>query len=150
MYVDDCSDEDLQTVSAIRDADQFLARIQAETGHDFLTFLTILTSHISMPKSTPITSSLISPFMGAFTEEVRCQSRNEDLQTNSLPHLTTNQSRRIEPMTNQDELKLAHSGAWSDDEIKRLENMVASGFTNELIAKALGRKLQPVATRCII
>ena len=25
-------------------------------------------------------------------------------------------------MTNQDELKLAHSGAWSDDEIKRLEN----------------------------
>ena len=50
-------------------------------------------------------------------------------------------------MTNQDELKLAHSGAWSDDEIKRLENMVASGFTNELIAKALGRKLQAVATR---
>ena len=50
-------------------------------------------------------------------------------------------------MTNQDELKLAHSGAWSDDEIKRLENMVASGFNNELIAKALGRKLQPVATR---
>ena len=50
-------------------------------------------------------------------------------------------------MTNQDELKLAHSGAWSDDEIKRLENMVASGFTNELIAKALGRKLQPVATK---
>ena len=49
-------------------------------------------------------------------------------------------------MTNQDELKLAHSGAWSDDEIKRLENMVASGFTNELIAKALGRKLQAVAT----
>ena len=43
-------------------------------------------------------------------------------------------------MTNQDELKLAHSGAWSDDEIKRLENMVASGFTNELIAKALGRE----------
>ena len=50
-------------------------------------------------------------------------------------------------MTNQDELKLAHSGAWSDDEIVRLENMVASGFTNELIAKALGRKLQGVATR---
>ena len=50
-------------------------------------------------------------------------------------------------MTNQDELKLAHSGAWTDDEIKRLENMVASGFTNELIAKALGRRLQPVATR---
>ena len=50
-------------------------------------------------------------------------------------------------MTNQDELKLAHSGAWSDDEIARLENMVASGFTNELIAKALGRKLQGVATR---
>ena len=50
-------------------------------------------------------------------------------------------------MTNQDELKLAHSGAWSDDEIKRLENMVASGFNNELIAKALGRKLQAVATR---
>ena len=50
-------------------------------------------------------------------------------------------------MTNQDELKLAHSGAWTDDEIKRLENMVASGFTNELIAKALGRKLQGVATR---
>ena len=50
-------------------------------------------------------------------------------------------------MTNQDELKLAHSGAWSDDEIKRLENMVSSGFTNELIAKALGRKLQAVATR---
>ena len=50
-------------------------------------------------------------------------------------------------MTNQDELKLAHSGAWSDDEIKRLEDMVASGFTNELIAKALGRRLQPVATR---
>ena len=50
-------------------------------------------------------------------------------------------------MTNQDELKLAHSGAWSGDEIKRLENMVASGFTNELIAKALGRKLQPVATK---
>ena len=50
-------------------------------------------------------------------------------------------------MTNQDEMKLAHSGAWSDDEIKRLENMVASGFTNELIAKALGRKLQAVATR---
>jgi len=50
-------------------------------------------------------------------------------------------------MTNQDELKLAHSGAWSDDETKRLENMVASGFTNELIAKALGRKLQPVATK---
>ena len=50
-------------------------------------------------------------------------------------------------MKNQDELKLAHSGAWSDDEIARLENMVASGFTNELIAKALGRKLQGVATR---
>ena len=50
-------------------------------------------------------------------------------------------------MTNQDELKLAHNGAWSGDEIKRLENMVASGFTNELIAKALGRKLQGVATR---
>ena len=50
-------------------------------------------------------------------------------------------------MTNQNELKLAHSGAWSDDETKRLENMVASGFTNELIAKALGRKLQPVATK---
>jgi len=50
-------------------------------------------------------------------------------------------------MANQDELKLAHSGAWSGDEIKRLENMVASGFTNELIAKALGRKLQAVATR---
>ena len=30
MYIDDCSDEDLQTVSAIRDADQFLAKIQAE------------------------------------------------------------------------------------------------------------------------
>ena len=30
MYIDDCSDEDVQTVSAIRDADQFLARIQAE------------------------------------------------------------------------------------------------------------------------
>ena len=50
-------------------------------------------------------------------------------------------------MTNQDEMKLAHSGAWTDDEIKRLENMVASGFTNELIAKALGRRLQPVATK---
>ena len=50
-------------------------------------------------------------------------------------------------MTNQDELKLAHSGAWTDDEIKRLENMVTSGFTNELIAKALGRKIQAVATR---
>ena len=50
-------------------------------------------------------------------------------------------------MTNQDELALGRSGAWSDDEIKRLENMVASGFTNELIAKALGRRLQPVATR---
>ena len=31
MYVDDCSDEDLQMVSAIRDADHFLAKIQAET-----------------------------------------------------------------------------------------------------------------------
>ena len=50
-------------------------------------------------------------------------------------------------MTNQDKLKLAHSGACSNDEIKRLENMVASGFTNELIAKALGRKLQAVATK---
>ena len=50
-------------------------------------------------------------------------------------------------MTNQDELKLAHNGAWADDEIKRLENMVTSGFTNELIPKALGRKLQAVATR---
>jgi len=50
-------------------------------------------------------------------------------------------------MTNQDELALGRSGAWSDDEIKRLENMVASGFTNELIAKALGRRLQPVATK---
>ena len=50
-------------------------------------------------------------------------------------------------MTNQDELALGRSGAWTDDEIKRLENMVASGFTNELIAKALGRRLQPVATR---
>ena len=30
IYVDDCSNEDLQTVSAIRDADHFLARIQAE------------------------------------------------------------------------------------------------------------------------
>ena len=29
MYIDDCSDEDLQTVSAIRDADHFLAKIQA-------------------------------------------------------------------------------------------------------------------------
>jgi hypothetical protein len=29
IYVDGCSNEDLQTVSAIRDADQFLARIQA-------------------------------------------------------------------------------------------------------------------------
>jgi hypothetical protein len=50
-------------------------------------------------------------------------------------------------MTNQDELALAHNGAWTDDEIKRLKNMVASGFSNELIAKALGRKLQAVATR---
>ena len=31
MYVDECSNEDLQTVSAIRDADHFLAKIQAET-----------------------------------------------------------------------------------------------------------------------
>ena len=30
MYVDECSNEDLQTVAAIRDADQFLAKIQAE------------------------------------------------------------------------------------------------------------------------
>ena len=30
MYVDECSDEDVQTVSAIRDADHFLAKIQAE------------------------------------------------------------------------------------------------------------------------
>ena len=29
IYVDDCSNEDLQTVSAIRDADHFLAKIQA-------------------------------------------------------------------------------------------------------------------------
>ena len=29
MYVDECSNEDLQTTSAIRDADQFLAKIQA-------------------------------------------------------------------------------------------------------------------------
>ena len=29
MYVNECSNEDLQTTSAIRDADQFLARIQA-------------------------------------------------------------------------------------------------------------------------
>ena len=29
IYVDSCSNEDLQTTSAIRDADQFLARIQA-------------------------------------------------------------------------------------------------------------------------
>ncbi|MDG2404501.1 MAG: hypothetical protein P8M25_05975, partial [Paracoccaceae bacterium] len=29
IYVDTCSDEDLQTASAIRDADQFLASIQA-------------------------------------------------------------------------------------------------------------------------
>ena len=50
-------------------------------------------------------------------------------------------------MTNQDELALGRSGAWTDDEIARLENMVASGFTNELIAKALGRKLQGVATK---
>ena len=50
-------------------------------------------------------------------------------------------------MTNQDELTLARTGAWEENEIRRLENMVASGFTNELIAKALGRKLQGVATR---
>ena len=50
-------------------------------------------------------------------------------------------------MTNQDELTLARTGAWHENEIRRLENMVASGFTNELIAKALGRKLQGVATR---
>ena len=31
IYVDGCSDEDVQTVSAIRDADHFLAKIQAET-----------------------------------------------------------------------------------------------------------------------
>ena len=31
IYVDSCSNEDLQTTSAIRDADQFLAKIQAET-----------------------------------------------------------------------------------------------------------------------
>ena len=31
MYVNECSNEDLQTTSAIRDADQFLAKIQAET-----------------------------------------------------------------------------------------------------------------------
>ena len=30
IYVDDYSNEDLQTVSAIRDADHFLAKIQAE------------------------------------------------------------------------------------------------------------------------
>ena len=29
IYVDGCSNEDLQTTSAIRDADQFLAKIQA-------------------------------------------------------------------------------------------------------------------------
>jgi hypothetical protein len=29
IYVDTCSNEDLQTASAIRDADQFLAKIQA-------------------------------------------------------------------------------------------------------------------------
>ena len=50
-------------------------------------------------------------------------------------------------MANQDELTLARTGAWHENEIRRLENMVASGFDNELIAKALGRKLQGVATR---
>lgn len=28
MYIDGCPDEDVQTIDAIRDADQFLARIQ--------------------------------------------------------------------------------------------------------------------------
>jgi len=31
IFVDDCDDEDLQMVSAIKDADHFLAKVQAET-----------------------------------------------------------------------------------------------------------------------
>ena len=60
MYVDECSDEDLQTVSAIRDADQFLARIQAgnqvrfpHLPHFSPLFPTLPTTSLKVPHFLP-------------------------------------------------------------------------------------------------
>ena len=43
-------------------------------------------------------------------------------------------------MTNQDEMKLAHTGAWTDDEKRRLMTMHQDGYPTATIAKALGRQ----------
>ena len=50
-------------------------------------------------------------------------------------------------MTNQDELKLGRTGAWTDEETTRLTLMGKSGFDARTIAKALGRTHQSVALR---
>jgi len=50
-------------------------------------------------------------------------------------------------MTNQDELKLGRTGAWTDEETTRLMLMGKSGFDARTIAKALGRTHQSVALR---
>jgi hypothetical protein len=43
-------------------------------------------------------------------------------------------------MTKQDELKLARTGTWTDDEKQRLLKMHKDGFPTDAIAKALGRQ----------
>jgi len=43
-------------------------------------------------------------------------------------------------MTNQDEMKLAHTGTWTDDEKRRLMKMHKDGYPTATIAKALGRQ----------
>ena len=43
-------------------------------------------------------------------------------------------------MTNQDEMKLAHTGTWTDDEKRRLMTMHKDGYPTATIAKALGRQ----------
>ena len=43
-------------------------------------------------------------------------------------------------MANQDELKLARTGTWTDDEKRRLVKMHKDGYSTATIAKALGRQ----------
>ena len=49
-------------------------------------------------------------------------------------------------MTNQDEMKLAHTGTWTDDEKRRLMKMHKDGYPTATIAKALGRQYRVTAS----
>jgi hypothetical protein len=50
-------------------------------------------------------------------------------------------------MTNQDELALGRSGAWTDEETKQLYALGKAGFSAKAIANAMGRTHQSVALR---